>query len=466
MVFCVDLDGTLLRSDLLHESLRALLARNPLYLFLLPFWLLEGKAAFKRHIASRVEISVCDLPYDLRLLELLRTTEQRPRVLCTASDMLLARKIADHLGLFEEVMASDGVTNLSGKNKAEALVARFGEKGFVYAGNSQIDLAVWRHAAAAVVVGTDALAQKAAALTELSEHFLSNQGGLFSWIKAMRIYQWAKNLLVFVPLLAAHLALEPQALVLSVLAFVAFGLCASGVYLLNDLLDLPSDRQHERKRKRPFAAGDLPLLQGVVLAALLTLGSFTLAIWCGWKFALVLLCYWILTLGYSLYLKRLVMVDVILLAALYTVRIVAGAAAIGAALSFWLLAFSMFIFLSLALVKRYAELHAAFAAGKQTASGRGYDTADLPLVQSLGAASGYIGVLVLALYINSPESLQLYRQPKALWLLCPLLLFWISRMWMEAHRGRMHDDPIVFAASDKVSLAVIALSAAIVLFAT
>lgn len=467
---CVDLDGTLLRSDLLHESLLALLARNPFYLFLLPFWLLKGKAAFKREIATRVEVTANTLPYDMRILELLRTTSQRPRVLCTASDALLVQPIADHLGLFESVMASDGCSNLAGRRKAEKLVERFGERGFDYVGNSDVDLQVWKHAAAGLVVGSDALAEKAGLLTQVRAHWPATaRGGLYrlrTWVKAMRIYQWAKNLLVFVPLLAAHRVLEPEALVQATVAFLAFGLCASGVYLLNDLLDLSSDRQHSRKCKRPFAAGDLPVLQGLFAAVVLTVVSFILAAWCGWKFALVLLGYWLLTVSYSLHLKRLVMIDVILLAALYTVRIIAGAAAIGAPLSFWLLSFSMFIFLSLALLKRYTELHAAQAAGKGGASGRGYDTMDLPLIESLGAAAGYIGVLVLALYINSPESLTLYHQPKLLWLLCPMLLYWVSHMWMVAHRGGMHDDPIVFAASDKASLVVICLCAIAVVLAT
>lgn len=460
---CVDLDGTLLRSDLLHESLLALLAKNPLYAFLLPLWLLRGKAAFKRAIASRIAIPAGTLPYDERVLELLRTTAQRPRVLCTASDELLVKPIAEHLGLFDEVIASDGACNLSGARKAEALVARFGEKGFAYAGNGKVDLHVWKHAANAIVVGSDALAQRAARLATVETHLPAAPcGGLRTWIKAMRVYQWAKNLLVLVPLLASHRFLQADALLHAAIAFLAFGLCASGAYLLNDLLDLTPDRQHTRKRKRPFASGDLPVLHGLFAAPLLTSLAFALALACNGKFALVLLGYYVLTLSYSLKLKRLAMIDAILLATLYTVRIIAGAAAIASPLSFWLLSFSMFIFLSLALLKRYTELNAALANGKQKASGRGYGTADLPLIQSLGAAAGYIGVLVLALYINSPESLELYRQPKLLWLLCPVMLYWISRMWVVSHRGEMHDDPVVFAATDRVSQVVVALCALIV----
>jgi 4-hydroxybenzoate polyprenyltransferase/phosphoserine phosphatase len=463
---CVDLDGTLLRSDILYESLLALLARNPLYVFLLPFWLLGGKAAVKRQLASRVQLPADTLPYDERVLDILRTTTQRPRVLCTASDQLLVQPIADHLGLFEEVIASDGHTNLSGHNKGKALAERFGERGFDYMGNGRVDLKVWAHAGGAIVVNNgERLARDAARHTEVLAHLPARNGGLLTWIKALRIYQWLKNLLVLVPLLTAHRFLEPAAVLDAGIAFLAFGLCASGVYLLNDLLDLTPDRMHARKRKRPFAAGTLPLLHGLLVAPLLTVLGFALAWLCSPAFAGVLLCYYVMTLAYSLKLKRIVMIDVVLLAALYTVRIIGGTVAIGSELSFWLLAFSMFVFLSLAMLKRYTELAAALASGKEMAIGRGYAVADLPLVQSLGAAAGYIGVLVFALYINSPESLELYSNPKVLWLLCPMLLYWISRMWIVSHRGDMDDDPIVFAAMDRVSQVVIALCVVIVLAA-
>lgn len=463
---CVDLDGTLLRSDILYESLLALLARNPLYLFLIPFWLLGGKAAVKRQLASRVALPAETLPYDERVLEILQRTTQRPRVLCTASDLILVQPIADHLGVFDEVIASDGKTNLSGNNKAAALVARFGERGFDYMGNGRVDLDVWAHAGGAIVVNNGtSLARDAARHTEVLGHLPARNGGLLTWIKALRIYQWLKNLLVLVPLLTAHRFLDPDAVLDAGIAFLAFGLCASGVYLLNDLLDLTPDRMHSRKRKRPFAAGTLPLLHGLLVAPLLTLLGFALALACSPAFAAVLLCYYVMTLGYSLKLKRIVMIDVVLLAALYTVRIVGGTVAIGSELSFWLLAFSMFVFLSLAMLKRYTELAAALADGKDLALGRGYSVADLPLVQSFGTAAGYIGVLVFALYINSPESMELYRNPKLLWLLCPILLYWISRMWIVSHRGGMHDDPIVYAATDRGSQIVIGLCVLVVLAA-
>jgi 4-hydroxybenzoate polyprenyltransferase len=454
---CVDLDGTLLNSDILYESLLALLARNPLYLFLIPFWLLRGKAAVKRELASRVSILAETLPYNDKVVKLLATTTQRPRVLCTASDELLVVPIAKHLGLFEQIIASDGKRNLSGHNKAAALVEAFGERNFDYMGNGRVDLHVWEKSAGAWVVNNnESLARSAAQRTQVYAHWPAPSRAR-AWLKALRLHQWLKNLLVFVPLLTAHRFLEPESVLQSIIAMIAFGLCASGVYVFNDLLDLAPDRQHPRKRKRPFAAGQLPLLHGLFAAPLLTAAGLGLSLACNPRFTLVLLVYCAITLAYSLKLKRIVMIDVVLLAALYTVRIIGGALAIGTELSFWLLAFSMFIFLSLALLKRYTELHTMLSSGKSKASGRGYTVEDLPLLQSLGAAAGYIAVMVMALYINSPESVELYRNPKLLWLICPILLYWISRVWVVAHRGEMHDDPIVFAVTDPVSQIVVVL---------
>ncbi|UTA56105.1 UbiA family prenyltransferase [Lysobacter soli] len=460
----MDLDGTLLKSDVLYESVLALLSKNPLYLFLLPFWLWRGKAALKHEIASRVELDAATLPYDERLVDMLRTTPTRPRVLCTATNGKYATAIAEHLGVFDLVLASDESRNLSGRRKADLLVERFGEKAFDYAGNEECDLKVWERSRAAWVVNASgSLAERASRVSRLDQHLPGSRGGMKTWVKALRIHQWLKNLLVFVPLLASHRFLEAGAIVPTLVAFLAFGLCASGVYVLNDLLDLPSDRAHPRKRKRPFAAGSLPLIHGLAAAPLLTLAGFALALWVGWEFALVLLGYYAMTLAYSLRLKRVVMVDVVLLAGLYTIRIIGGAAALSTALSFWLLAFSMFLFLSLAMLKRYTELAIMLASGQEKASGRGYVVEDLPLIQSLGAASGYCAVLVFALYINSPESMELYRRPQILWLICPMLLYWISRVWVKAHRGLMDDDPVVFAVTDRMSQVVIALCGLMIL---
>lgn len=464
---CVDLDGTLLLSDLLYESVAALLRSNPFYILVFPIWLLKGKAHLKRKIAERVYIAPELLPYDPRVLDLLKSTPSRPRILCTASDERIARPIAEHLGLFEEVLASDGGTNLGGRTKAEALIARFGRGGFDYMGNGWTDLHVWRHARGAWVVNaSQSLARAAGRETMLSSHLPLQGGSIRDWIRAIRVHQWLKNLLVLVPLLAAHKFIDAGPVAAALSAFVAFSLCASGVYVLNDLLDLSADREHPRKRTRPFACGRVPILHGLLAAPLLTFAGFAVAWQTGTRFAVVLGLYYLITLAYSLRLKQIQMLDVTVLAGLYTLRIIGGAIAINVPLSFWLLAFSMFIFLSLAMLKRYIELRGLLANGLQHASGRDYRTDDLPLMQSLGAASGYIAVLVLALYINSPESLTLYSRPQLLWLLCPLLLYWVGRAWVLAHRGEMHDDPVVFAVTDRGSQVVALLCVMLILGAS
>ena len=463
---CVDLDGTLIRTDLLIESALAVLAQHPLAIFSMLVWLVHGKAHLKREIARRVVLDPSSLPYNHELIDWLN--EQRAHrsvVLCTASDVTLARPVAEHAGVFDDVIASDGETNLSGSNKAKALIARFGDKAFDYIGNAPVDLAVWKHSHAAVVVERgQSLSKAAARFTTVEKRFEIRGGGVKAWAKALRIHQWIKNVLVFLPLLASHRVFEVDSVTEAVLAFFCFGLCASSVYLTNDLLDLPSDRQHHRKRHRPFAAGTLPLVAGPIAALLLLIAGFSLAFFVSHLFVAVLFGYYVLTTAYSVRLKRIMMLDVVVLAALYTTRILAGTAAIHSKPSFWLLAFSMFIFLSLAMVKRYTELLGLQKKGDVKAGGRGYDVDDIPLIQSMGSSSGYLAVLVLALYVDSTASMSLYRHPHYLWMLCPLLLYWISRTWAIAHRGIMHDDPVVFAVMDRVSQ-ILGLIAAIIVAA-
>lgn len=375
-------------------------------------------------------------------------------MLCTATDATIAQAIADHLGLFDEVIASDGSTNVAGAHKAQALRERFGQGGFDYAGNAAPDLPVWAQARKAIVVnGNAALVQKAQGIAEVEHIFPPQSAGISTLRRMLRVHQWLKNLLLFVPLLAAHQLGNGPAWLALLLAFASFSLCASSVYIANDLLDLESDRLHPRKRLRPFASGQMPVWQGVVFAPLLLLASLLLATFVGGQFLPWLLAYFVLTCAYSWGLKRLVLVDCLTLALLYTLRIVAGAAAVGQALSFWLLAFSVFLFLSLAFVKRYAELEVQVLSGKQKILGRGYHTTDAPIVQTMGIVSGYASVLVLALYLNSDAVLRLYRAPQVIWGAVPVMLFWVSWMWLQAQRGQMHDDPLVFAVKDRASLA-------------
>jgi len=466
---CVDLDGTLIRSDVLWESLMLLLKRNPFYLLALPFWLLRGRAAMKKEIAERTELNPANLPYHEAFLKYLKAERAQGRVLilATAADGRLAQNVAAHLGLFSDVVASNGETNMRGKNKGHTLAARYGSKGFDYAGNSTVDLPVWQEARRALVVNADErLAREARSLTEVSHVFNEPDSTSHALIKALRPHQWVKNIIIFVPLLTSHRFNEPRLLKSAVLALIAFSLCASSVYVLNDLLDLDADRQHATKRHRPFASGRLPLPYGFLLVPL-TLGlSVTVALLLPWSFVAVLALYFVLTTSYSWRVKQIALLDVFFLAGLYTMRLIAGHAATGVEYSFWLLAFSMFIFLSLALVKRFTELKSLRLQNKQDSKGRGYSTTDLELVAMLGVASGFMAVVVMALYVNSEQVTRLYHQTLVLLLLCPMLLFWVSRVWLIAHRGQMHDDPIVFALKDRVSYLIGALTLGVLWLAT
>jgi 4-hydroxybenzoate polyprenyltransferase len=452
----VDLDGTLLDSDFLVESALSYLKANPLRFFKMLGWLMKGKSHLKTRLAETAQPDIETLPYNVSLLEWLRLQKHSGRklLLATATHISHAKKIAVHLKIFDDVIATTEALNLSGHNKEKVLIGRYGVGGYEYVGNAKADLPVWKSASKAHIVNPEpGVERKAKRLNKTGEVFKTTPPYFKTLTKALRIHQWLKNLLIFIPLAASHQIVQPEQFGWAVVAFLAFGLVASSVYLLNDLLDLQDDRCHPVKHSRPLASGSLPIKHATILIPLLLLVGFSISIFLmPWKFSLVLAAYYALTFAYSFWLKRIVMVDVVTLAALYTTRIIAGAAALSLSPTFWMLAFSMFIFLSLALVKRYAELYDARQKGdEEKARGRGYYPADLELISALGGASGYVAVLVLALYIQDPTTQVLYAQPKIIWLACPLLLFWVSRTWLVAHRGQMHDDPVVFAAKDRVS---------------
>lgn len=464
----VDLDGTLIHADLLHESAFRLLRQSPWSACKLPLWLARGKAALKANIAAQVDLDVVHLPYNEELLAQLRMERAQGRrlVLCTASDRRYADAVACHLGLFDEVMASDSVTNMGAQGKARALVQRFGQGGFDYAGNSAADLHVWPCARRALVVNAGGrLARRVREAFDVALELPGQGGGLRAVFKAVRLHQWIKNVLVFVPLAAAFGLGDVALLLQALLAFVAFGLCASPVYLLNDLCDLDNDRAHPRKRLRPLAAGRLSIPAGLGLAMALLGGSSALALALPPAFGWSLLGYFVLTLAYTFVLKSRVIVDCLALGMLYTARIVAGGCAVGLMPSFWLLGLSLFLFLSLAFVKRYSELRVMVSLGRNSAKGRGYLADDAPLVMTMGIAAGFAATTLLALYINGETALRLYSHPSLLWATVPLLLYWVSRMWMQAQRGHMHDDPLLFALRDRYSLLCAALFAATLVIA-
>jgi 4-hydroxybenzoate polyprenyltransferase/phosphoserine phosphatase len=468
-VLCVDLDGTLVKSDTLYDSALAIARHHPEALLKFPGWLLQGKAALKQHLANTVQLDVAHLPYNRELLQYLEQQRAtgRPIYLATAADAHTANRIAAHLGLFTGVLASDGKLNLAGKNKLAAFQSQFGDN-FSYIGNALPDLPLLQHCQEPMVANPTASLRaslRKASITPVRT-FNERVSPLKAWLKAIRLHQWAKNTLLFVPLLLAH-TLAPGLVAGAVVAFLSFGLCASATYIINDLLDLEADRQHPRKRRRPFAAGDLSVLSGVVVVTLFFAASFVLALLVPTvvarlspDFALVkplhfllwLGIYLVTTLAYSLRLKRSVLVDVIVLSGLYTIRIVAGSAATGVAVSTWLGGFSIFFFLSLAFVKRFAELENLRERGGVTAGGRGYHVTDIEQLRSFGTASGYASVVVLTLYISNLDAAELYRHTHRLWLLVPALLLWISRLWLVASRGFLNEDPVVYAITDRRSL--------------
>ncbi|MFG6661016.1 UbiA family prenyltransferase [Sulfitobacter sp. 915] len=463
-VLVVDLDGTLLRTDMLHENFWSAFSRDWRTPIFAVTALSKGRAALKKRMSFDADIDITTLPYDAGVVEYIHRWRARGgrTALVTASDVEQARSIAAHLDIFDEVYGSDGNRNLKGPEKARFLNQTFGMRGYDYIADASADMAVWKDARRSITVNApDALRKQVDGLGQGSEHLeTTTRSGKF-YCHALRPHQWLKNILVFIPMLAGH-QINAVSVFQSLLAFFAFSVIASSVYVLNDLLDLKADRAHTRKSQRPFASGRIPLAHGAYMfAGLIAVGAL-LAASLGGMFILAMLAYFGLTTVYSLTLKRRVVVDIITLAGLYTMRLAAGAVAVGIPLSIWLMAFSVFIFFSLACVKRQAELVDGAARGQLTASGRGYHVEDLPLISMMAMSSGFVAVLVLMLYVNSPEVQQLYSNPLALLGICAVMLYWISRIVMLTHRGHMDDDPVVFAAKDRNSQICILVIAAFV----
>jgi 4-hydroxybenzoate polyprenyltransferase/phosphoserine phosphatase len=464
----VDLDGTLLKTDIFWESILILFKQNPLIVFFLPTWLLKGRAFLKKEVSRRVSLDVSILPYNNKLFSYLLSQRAKGRrlYLATGADENPAKEVADYLKIFESVFASDGITNLTGRHKKERLIETFGEKGFDYAGNSAQDIPVWSTARRAILVNpSQRLRTKAGRVTDVVHVFEDRKQISLNYLKALRVHHWFKNLILFAPLVAAHRAYEPILLKQACIGFLSFCFLASSVYILNDLLDLAADRHHPHKRSRAFAAGQVPIPIGLCLIPVLLGLSFLMGILLPATFLGIIIVYYVITLTYSLFLKQVVILDLIILAGLFATRLLAGSATVDIWPSSWLMVFSIFIFLSLAMVKRYKELIIMHALGGETAKARNYEVSDREIIKPMGIASGYVSVLVLALYIASDTAQNLYARSQAIWFLCPLLLYWISYIWLTAHRMKMNDDPVVFAMKDRTSLIILILMAATVLIA-
>jgi 4-hydroxybenzoate polyprenyltransferase len=455
-VLALDLDHALLRTDLLYETAVGYLSANPLRIFKLFGWLLQGKAVLKRRLCEQVTVDVDTLPVNQALVEYARRQTRSGRVvgIASACDELLAHRIARRFDFVDFVVASDGASNLKGAAKAEQLNQRF-PQGFAYAGDSRSDLKVWRHSDAIILAGASRGTARAAERLgkPIEAVFPPERLSWRGWVKALRMHQWAKNLLVFVPLVLSGMAADPVAAGKALLAFLAISCMASGTYLLNDLFDLPDDRRHWSKKERPLASGRLRISRALALAAGLIAASFALAAFLGLGVLALIAGYMVLTVLYSVYLKRQPIADVFTLAVLFTLRLGLGIVAVGAEPSAWLLVFSMFLFTSLSFAKRQTEIQRSGINGDEQLNGRGYRGGDAGLVLAMGVATGMTAVTIMVLYIiNDAFSADFYRQPLFLWAFPAVLFMWISRIWLLCHRQELNDDPVAFALRDKMSV--------------
>jgi 4-hydroxybenzoate polyprenyltransferase len=451
---CLDLDGTLITTNSLWEGAGRLLRQQPWFLLLVSFWLLRPNAGISRSIASSARLDPKSLPYRRELLEALNECRKRSRklILTTSASKGLAAQVAEHLGLFDAVFASDEARSLKPAVKRDLLVAEFGEKGFDYVGNSSADKIVFESAYEGFLVGTTAGAVEAMRMQHHVTVLSYRPSIVRALMRQLRPHQWAKNALIFLPLLLVPKIPSFQRLFQALAAFLALSLCASAGYVFNDLQDIDADRVHATKFARPFASGALPVVAGPPLfLALIGLSGCLSWGFLPFTFLIVLGVYFFGTLSYSLHFKRQLMIDVLVLAGLYTLRILAGGIATSVKVSTWLLGFSMFLFTSLAFAKRYVELR-ALTSDTQIRN-RGYFRADVEMVASMGVASGFIAALVFMLYVDSAKVRVSYRDPSLLWLVLPILLYWLGRIWLLAGRGQMRDDPVKFALTDKTSLA-------------
>jgi 4-hydroxybenzoate polyprenyltransferase len=451
-VVYVDLDGTLSPSDVLLECCLQLLKRNLLYGFAMLAWALRGAWFFKLQVAKRIDPNLDFLPIDGQVLERLNQLKSSGHelVLASASMHRDVSKVAKRLGLFDRVIASES-QNLKGTRKLQAIDQDRQGRAFIYFGDSAVDLPIWHKASISFGVNTRWSVRQKANRSGVSLIRIDSRVGSFRpWFKAMRMQQWAKNALLFLPLIAAH-CVDLSSWIHMLWGFLAFGLVASATYIWNDLMDLNADRQHPRKRHRPMASGALSIPKAFVFMKVLGVAGFVVALLkVGLAFTLTLVVYTVVTLLYTFVFKRTAFVDVLLLAMLYTLRVIAGGVGANIELSSWLLAISLFVFLSLALVKRCAELEFLQLEGAQP-QGRGYRMSDLSYLVSMGISSGFVGVLVIALYVDSQNGSMLYQTPEYLWGICPLFLYWLMRIWIMTSRKEMIDDPVHFAINDRVS---------------
>ena len=467
----MDLDGTLIKTDVLLESVLLLLKKNPFFLFVLPVWLIKGRAYLKQQIAQRVKLRCDLLPTNPQFLDYLQTQQQEGRdlILISASNQEPVRQISNHFGIFIDAIGSDGSVNLKAENKLARILQLNSESTFSYAGNSSADIPIWKEAGEVLAVNCNSALPYNDFDEEDSEDsirvFDAPASVLGSFWKAMRPHQWLKNILLFLPLMLSHQFNQLDLVLQAVTGFISFSLCASSVYFVNDMLDLESDRQHHGKSSRPFASGELPLAYGFFGAPLLLIAAFLVATLLPVEFFLMLLAYYFLTVFYSLSLKRFFFIDAITLTTLYTLRIVAGSAAIFVTTTQWLLWFSFLMFTGLALLKRYTETNKLQGQQDTLVQGRAYSAANRKMLSAVGITCSALAVVVYMFYIMAPETTVLYSSPALLWGVSPLLLYLLARIWSKAFRGELEEDPLLFAIRDLQSQILVVLCGVVIFLA-
>ncbi len=455
----VDLDGTLTMTDTLHESIVEAIKKHPSIFFKIPFWILKGRVYFKEKIAEFSCLSPKTLPYHENLLDYIKDEKSQGRevYLATAAHVNIANAVANHHAMFDGVLASSHGVNLKGSEKLRAIKELIGNE-FVYAGNSKDDIPIWNESTSTVLVNAPSkVAKIISASTNVEKEFVQQKSSIKVWLKAIRVHQWLKNILLFVPIVTSFTMPDAASMMLMSLSFLSFSLTASATYILNDIWDVESDRNHPRKKFRPFASSSLSIINGIAASITMLFIGVAISLFVSVKFSLLLISYLILTTLYSFILKQKVLIDVMLLSILYTLRIIAGSIALDIKVSSWLLIFSIFIFLSLALVKRCSELVSMRSIGIDSLQGRGYKTSDLVVLWPFGISSSLCSIVVFELFINTPETISRYLSPELLFGSTLLLTYWLLSLWIRTSRGEMHDDPIVFAIKDRGSQITLAI---------
>ena len=462
-ILCVDLDGTFLQTDMLYESFVYCFMKNPLILFLCIIWLIRGgKTLLKEKLANKYSFDPILLPVNTSVHNLIRSKKDHGYLvflISASADQILKAIFERYSYLFNgyfgtgTVVTGGGEPNLQGVNKAEFIKENFKNSHIEYIGNSNADIIVWKNCSKGYAVSSNTNKFP----SELHLEYLkpNAQKSIIKLIlKQLRVHQWIKNSLIFLPLVASHQILSPTTYLYSLFGICAFSLITSTVYVINDLLDLENDRAHETKKKRPLASGDLSILLGLYLAFACFTSGAIIAYAISPLFLILALVYILINLFYSAKAKKLIILDCILLAMMYTYRIFLGTIIASLEVSVWLISFSFFLFLSLAFIKRYAELFNLKKQSMEKTKGRAYQVNDMPVIIGMAIGAGFLSILVLDIYLNQDEIKEAFQSIWFAYFCLPTLLYWLARIFIKTARGNMNEDPVAYALKDKASLVI------------